>query len=232
MVSHKNFDCKSVLAKLKSHSNPKNIAGMARFGISTTNTLGVSMPILRKLGKQIGKNHKLANELWDSEIHEARILAGLIADPALLTEKEMEKWVNDFDSWDVCDQVCMNLFDKTVAAHKKAVEWTEREEEFVRRAGFALMAALAFHDKKANDADFERFLPFIEKYSFDSRNFVRKAVNWALRQIGKRNKNLNKKAILLAEKINKQKTKSAKWISNDALRELKGESVQKRLALK
>lgn len=218
-----------IIGKLHAASNVKNLEGMARFGISTKNTLGVSMPLLRKLGKEIGRNHKLAQELWDSEIHEARILAGLVADPNLLTEKQMDSWVKDFDSWDVCDQVCMNLFDKTKFAYKQAVKWAVREEEFVRRAGFALMAALAFHDKKATDSELAVFFPIIEKYSFDERNFVRKAVNWALRQIGKRNRNLNKQAISVARNIQKQNFKSSKWIANDALRELTGSEVQKRL---
>lgn len=226
------MDCETVLKNLKKLANAKNLEGMARFGISTKNTLGVSMPLLRKMGKGIGKNHALAQKLWDSEIHEARILAGLIADPNLLTEEQMENWVNDFDSWDVCDQVCMNLFDKTEIAYKKAAEWTAREEEFVRRTGFALMAALAVHDKKAADEKFVVFFPLIEKYSFDERNFVRKAVNWALRQIGKRNKNLNKIAISVAKNIQKQNSKSAKWIANDALRELSDEAIQNRLAFR
>ncbi|MFH1520922.1 MAG: DNA alkylation repair protein [Candidatus Micrarchaeota archaeon] len=223
------MDYQTIIKKLRAASNPKNVEGMVRFGISSKNTLGVSMPILRKLGKEIGKNHELAQELWDSEIHEARILAGLVADPKKLTEKQMEHWVKDFDSWDVCDQVCMNLFSKTKIAHRKALEWTARDEEFVRRTGFALMAALAVHDKKASDSKFKVFFPLIEKYSFDERNFVRKAVNWALRQIGKRNKNLNRAAIFCAQKISKKESKSAKWIANDALRELTGDGVQKRL---
>lgn len=225
---HSSTNYQTIIGKLRAASNAKNIEGMARFGISTKNTLGVSMPFLRKLGKEIGKNHELAQELWDSNIHEARILAGLIADPKL-TEKQMDSWVKDFDSWDVCDQVCMNLFDKTKFAYKQAAKWAVREEEFVRRAGFALMAALAFHDKKATDSELAIFFPIIEKYSFDERNFVRKAVNWALRQIGKRNINLNRKAIACAQAISKKETKSSKWIANDALRELTSEAVQKRL---
>ncbi|VVC04246.1 DNA alkylation repair enzyme [Candidatus Bilamarchaeum dharawalense] len=229
MVPNRSSDSSSIVKTLKAMANPKNVEGMVRFGISPNNTLGVSIPVLRKIAKEFGKNHQLAQELWDSEIHEARILAGLIADPKLLTEKQMDLWVKDFDSWDVCDQVCMNLFDKTEFAYRKAVEWTVSEEEFVRRAGFALMAVLAVHDKKIPDSKLEACYPLIEKYAYDDRNFVRKAVNWALRQIGKRNKNLNRSAIQVAEKILKQDSKSAKWIANDALRELKSEAVQKRL---
>jgi 3-methyladenine DNA glycosylase AlkD len=209
-----------LIKKLKSLSNPKNLAGMARFGINTKNTLGIPIPKLRKLAKQIGKNHELALKLYDSGIHEARILACFIADPKLATEKQLEKWVKKLDSWDDCDQCCSAFFDKTKFAYKKAIEWTKRKEEFVKRAGFAVMATLAVHDKKAGDSDFIKFFPRIEKESIDERNFVRKAVNWALRQIGKRNKNLNKEAIGLANKILKKNSKCAKWIANDAIREL------------
>jgi len=218
-----------IIRKLKSKKNKKNIEGMARFGINPENTLGIPIYVLRDLAKKIGKNHILAKQLWNSKIHEARILAGLITEPLKLTEKEMEKWVKDFNSWDICDQSCSNLFDKTEFAWKKAVEWTKREEEFVKRAGFVLMAILSVHDKKAKDKDFEKFFSLIEKHSRDERNFVKKAVNWALRQIGKRNLALNKKAIKLAKKIKKIGSKSARWIANDALRELTSEKVQKRL---
>jgi len=219
-----------VLRKLKSLSNPKNVEGMAKFGINPKNTYGVSMPNIRKMGKELNKNHDLAQQLWNSKIHEARILAGLIDDPKLINEERMEDWVKDFDSWDVCDQVCMNLFDKTEFAYKKAFEWSKRKEEFVKRAGFVLMAVLAVHDKKAKDEDFMKFLPIIKRESTDERNFVRKAVNWALRQIGKRNKELNKEAIKNARNIQKIDSKSAKWIASDAIRELTSKAIQKRLS--
>jgi len=194
---------------------------MARFGINPHKTLGISMPVLRQMAKEIGKNHKLAQQLWDSGIHEAKILAALIDEPKLVTNQQMEKWVRDFDSWDVCDQVCMSLFDKTPFAYQKALKWAKEKKEFVKRAGFAIMAALSVHDKKAKDKDFVKFFPLIKKFSVDERNFVRKANNWALRQIGKRNMYLNKKAIKLAEEIQKINSKSAKWIANNAIRELK-----------
>ncbi len=218
-----------VLKKLKKLSNPKNVKGMARFGIRPDKALGISIPNLRKLAKEIGKNHKLALQLWRSEIHEARILAGMIDEIDKVTEKQMDLWIKGFDSWDVCDQICANLFDKTPFAFKKAVEWARREEEFEKRAGFALMACLAWHDKNAGDNKFIKFFPAIKKESGDERNYVRKAVNWALRQIGKRNRNLNKEAITVALIIQKVDSKSARWIANDALRELKSEAVQKRL---
>lgn len=218
-----------MIAELRKNSNVKNVEGMTRFGINPANTLGVSMPFLRSFAKKIGKNHELALELWNSGIHEARILAALVDDWRFVSEKQADSWASDFDSWDVCDQVCMNLFDKTPFAFKKAIQWSKRKEEFVRRAGFALMAVLAVHDKKAKDADFEIFFPSILAASGDERNFVRKAVNWALRQTGKRNRALNKKAILLAKKLERTDSRSARWIAKDALRELQCEAVRKRL---
>lgn len=221
-----------ILEKLKSYANKKNITGMARFGINPKNTFGVKIPVLRKMAKEIGKNHSLALKFWDSKIHEARILASMIDDPKLVSEKQAKKWVKDFDSWDVCDQVCMNLFDKTEFAYKKAGEWSNQDEEFVKRAGFVLMACLSVHDKTAKDEKFIQFFKNIKKESTDERNFVKKAVNWALRQIGKRNLVLNKQAIKLAEEILKIDSKSAKWIASDALRELKSEAVQAKLKSK
>jgi len=210
-------------------SNPRAVAGMARFGINTRNTYGVSIPDLRGMAKEIGNDHHLAQQLWSSGVHEVRILAGFIDDPEMVTEAQMESWVKDFDSWDICDQCCSNLFDRTQFAHRKAVEWSRREEEFMKRAGFVLMAALAVHDEKARDQDFMKFLPLIVSESVDERNFVKKAVNWALRQIGKRNRNLNRKAIKTAREIQKLKSKSAKWIASDTIRELVSDSVQRRL---
>ena len=219
-----------IIKKLKSLSNSKNVEGMARFGINPKKTLGIGIPVLRKMAKEIGKNHKLALELWDSGIHEARILAGFIDEPTKVTERQMEKWVKDFDSWDVCDQVCSSLFDKTDFVWKKVEEFTGRKREFVKRTGFTLMACLAVHDKKAQDKDFIKLLPIIKKEATDERNFIKKAVNWALRQIGKRNKNLNKEAIKMAQEILKIENKTARWIASDAIRELTSSSIQKRLS--
>ena len=220
---------KEVLEKLKSLSNPKNVEGMAHFGINSKNTYGISIPNLRKIAKETGKNHELAQQLWESGIHEARILASMIDNPKMVTEEQMEKWIKDFDSWDVCDQVCMNLFDKTNFAYDKVIEWSKRNEEFVKRTGFSLIACMAFHNKDIEDKDFIKLLPIIKRESTDDRNFVRKAVNWALRQIGKRNTNLNKEAIKTAKEIQKIDSKTAKWIASDALKELTGQSIQKRL---
>jgi 3-methyladenine DNA glycosylase AlkD len=220
---------KETLERLRAQSKPANVEGMTRFGINPKNTLGVSMPAIRKIARGIGRDHSLALELWGSGIHEARILAGLIDDPKQLSAGQMERWANDFDSWDVCDQVCSNLFDKTPLAHQKALEWGTRKEEFVKRAGFALMAALAVHDKTASNAQFQRFLPVIEQESTDERNFVRKAVNWALRQIGKRNLLLNDLALKTARRIQRKDSKSARWIAADAIRELTSPAVEKKL---
>ena len=223
------MNCNQIIKKLKSLKNPENVAGMARFGINPNNTYGVSIPTLRKMAKESGKDHSLAQELWASRIHEARILAGFVDDPKLVTAEQMENWVKDFDSWDICDQVCSNLFDRTPFAHKKAIEWSNREEEFVKRAGFVLMAALSVHDKKAQDDEFLIFLPIIKREAADEKNYVKKAVNWALRQIGKRNSTLNKKAIETAKEIQKLDSKSARWIASDAVRELTSKSVQENL---
>ncbi len=221
---------REVISELRSRANPGDLEGMARFGIATDRALGgSSIPHLRWLAKRLGKDHRLAAELWASRIHEARILAGLVDDPAAVTEEQMEAWAAEFDSWDVVDGVCGSLFDKTPFAYGKAVEWSSRREEFVKRAAFALMAMLALHDKQAEDRSFEVFLPIIERESGDPRNLVRKAVNWALRQIGKRNLALNAKAIATAVRIKESGVRSAKWVASDALRELRSSAVQARL---
>jgi 3-methyladenine DNA glycosylase AlkD len=222
-----NYD--QVINRLKAHSNSAAVEGMARFGINPTNTLGVSIPVIRKMAREIGRDHLLAQQLWASKIHEARILAAMIDDSQEVTATQMEGWVKDFDSWDVCDQCCSNLFDKTPSAHHKAFEWSSRKEEFVKRAGFVLMASLAVHDKNASNSHFQGFLPIIERESTDERNFVRKAVNWALRQIGKRNLPLNHLALKTAKQIQKKDSRSARWIASDAIRELTSASVRKKL---
>ncbi len=188
------------------------------------------MPRLNGLAKEIGKDHELAVQLWASGIREARLLACMVADHKATSEEQMEQWAADFDSWDVCDSCCGYLFDKTPLGYSKALEWSKREEEFVKRAGFALMAYLAVHDKKAPDEKFTQFLPMIKRESNDERNFVKKAVNWALRQIGKRNLRLNLAAIETAQEIKHTGSKSGRWIAADALRELTGDAVQARLS--
>ena len=225
----KKIALETVMKELKSHANPNNVEGMARFGINPKNTLGISVPILRNMAKKAGTDHDLALNLWATGVHEARILACLVDDPKKVSDRQLEDWVSGFDSWDVCDLCCANLFDRTENAHDKAIEWASRDEDFVKRAGFALMAALAWHDKEAEDDAFLRFLPIIVKGAKDERNFVKKAVNWALRQIGKRNRALNKNAIETSKKIQLIDSKSARWIASDALRELTSAAVQKRL---
>lgn len=202
---------------------------MARFGINVDNALGISVTQLRKLARQIQRDHDLAQQLWASGIHEARILASIVDLPSEVSEAQMEAWAAEFNSWDLVDQCCGNLFDKTPFAWDKATQWSRREEQFVKRAGFSLMAYLAVHDKKAPDARFERFLPIIEREASDDRNFVKKSVNWALRQIGKRNGRLNEAAIRRAERIKRIDSKAARWIASDALRELTKPSVQQRV---
>ena len=217
------------LERLRALADPEAKAGMARFGIETRQALGVSIPKLRSLAREIGRDHVLAGKLWASGVHEARVLAALVDDPKLVSEEQMERWVVEIDSWDVCDGVCSTLFDRTPFAHAKAAEWSARDEEFVKRAGFVLMAALAVHDKKAPDARFLEMLPLIEREASDERNFVKKAVNWALRQTGKRNRSLNAAAIEAGERIRAQGSRAARWIAADALRELRSDSVRARL---
>jgi 3-methyladenine DNA glycosylase AlkD len=223
------MDYDTVLEKLKALANPEAVAGMAKFKVGGQHTLGISIPQVRNLARVIGQNHALAGQLWASGIHEARILASMIDPPQSLTEAQLEAWVKDFDSWDVCDQCCINLFRRTPWAYQKAAAWSHRPEEFVKRAAFALMATLAVHDKKAADTVFLDFLPLIKQAAGDERNFVKKAINWALRQIGKRNAALNRAAVQAAEEIQRLESKSARWIAADALRELTGNKVQARL---
>jgi len=218
-----------VISQLKEKARLENVAGMARYGMTSENRLGISVPDMRKLAKETGKNHALALELWKTGIPEAQIVAALVGEPDKLTEEQMEDWVRDINSWDVCDQVCMNLFEKSPLAWKKINDWSKREEEFVKRMAFALIACIAWHDKNMEDVKFIELLPLIKRESTDERNFVKKAVSWALRHIGKRNQNLNKAAIKMAKEIGKIDSKSARWISSSAIKELESEAVQKRL---
>ncbi len=228
-MASKQDRCNEVLARLQSLGDPRNVEGMARYGIRPVRAWGVAAPQLRALAKEIGREHALAAQLWRAGVHDARILAALIDDPARVTPAQMERWAGDFDSWAVCDSACSCLFDKTPYAWEKAIEWTQRDEEYVKRAGFVLMAALAVHDKKAPDECFERFLPYLVQHATDERNFVKKAVNWALRQIGKRNHRLNRLAIRMAKEIRRLDARAARWIASDALRELTSEKVKARL---
>jgi 3-methyladenine DNA glycosylase AlkD len=218
-----------VLAELRSYANPSNVAGMARFGIRGALVLGgPNLPTLRRLGRRLGRDPELASALWDSGIHEARLLATLVADPASFPRAHAEAWALDLESWDVCDQLCGNLLDRTPYAAELVFAWTGREEGFVKRAGFALIAEAAVHDKQAPDERFLAYLPLIVREAPDRRNFVRKAVNWALREIGKRNLALNAAAVEAAREI-RAGPRSGWWVAGDALRELTGRKVQERL---
>lgn len=220
----------AVLDRLKGMGDPAGVRGMARFGIATDRAYGIRIPKLRKLARELGTDHDLAQDLWQTGVHEARIFASMIDDPKAVTESQMEAWVADFNSWDLCDQCCGNLFDKTSFAWAKTVEWAGRDEEFVKRTAFSLMANLALHDRAASNDGFVALFPLIVREARDERNYVKKAVNWALRQIGKRNRVLNGKAIETAEEIRQIDSRSARWIAADALRELHSEAVQRRLS--
>lgn len=223
------MNLEEVLKKLKSIGNPKNVEGMARYGINPKNNLGISIYKLRPLAKEIGKDHELSLKLWNTGIHDARLLAVFIEDVAKVTEEQMDLWAQDFDSWDICDQACTSLFDLTPLAWKKIFEWVESDKEFIKRGAFSLIAGLAVHNKEADDKKFEQFFPLIKKHSIDERNYVKKAVNWALRNIGKRNIYLNKRAVETARRIQKIDSKTAKWIAGDAIRELTSEKIKQKL---
>jgi 3-methyladenine DNA glycosylase AlkD len=221
------FTCQSILSLLRDEADPDNVYGMARFGINTSSALGIKVTRLRELARDVKQEikdrperHALAAELWNTGVHEARILASIIDEPSLVTEAQMEAWAAEFDSWDVVDGCAGNLFDKTPFAIPKALEWSAREEEYVRRAGFALMAWIAAHNKRLPDSDFEPFLEAILARATDDHNFVKKAVNWALRGIGKRNGRLRQRAIATSRQMLEIPSKPARWIARDALREL------------
>jgi 3-methyladenine DNA glycosylase AlkD len=233
---------RAIVAELCAMASEKNRAGMARYGINVERAFGVSVYELRRIAKRLGTDHGLALALWATGLHEARLLAAFVDDPAKVTGRQMDAWARDFDSWDICDQACTSLFDLTEHAWAKAAEWAKRDEEWRKRGGFALMAGLAVHDKAATDRAFTKLFPLIARAAFDHRNFVRKAVNWALRNLGKRNRALNRAAIACAEKIlaagNRRAggerggdagARAARWIATDALRELRSAKTQARV---
>ena len=214
------MEVEEVLNLLRKKASPRNVRGMARFGMSAQGRLGVSVPEMRRIARLAGKDHRLALALWKTGIAEARIVASMVAEPDKVTARQMETWVVGIDSWDICDQVCGNLWDKTPMAWGKLRAWTRREEEFVRRAGFALIAYLAWHDKQAADARFVAVLPLIRRGAVDERNFVKKAVSWALRNIGKRNPALRRESLRLAKELRLSDSRAARWVGADAVREL------------
>ena len=217
-----------VMERLKAVARPEQLEGMARYGLTGDKRLGVSMPDIRKLAKEIKSDHDLALRLWDTEIPDAMILAAIIDNPQLMTRQQTEEWVVSIGSWDVCDQLCMTL-DKVSFADELVEAWSEREEEFVKRAAFALIACLAWRDKTATDERFIGFLDVIKAGVTDERNFVKKAVNWALRNIGKRNLVLNKAALSAAREIQEIDSPAARWTARDAIRELASDQIQARL---
>ncbi|MDZ7313116.1 MAG: DNA alkylation repair protein [candidate division KSB1 bacterium] len=221
-----------VLKKLKAKAKPDHLEGMARYGMAVEKRLGVAVPEMRKIAKETGKDHRLALELWQTGIAEAMMVASMVDVPEEVTEEQMEEWVQDFNSWDVCDQVCMNLFKKTPLAWKKIQEWSKRDEEFVKRAAFALIACLAWHKKETPDEKFIKLIPVIKQGVTDERNYVKKAVSWALRNIGKRNPKLNKVALEAAKEMQKIDAKPAKWIAADTVRDLASAATEKRLKQK
>jgi len=219
----------AVLREMKRLADPKVRAKMAYFGVNVPKAHGISAPVLHAFARRIGKDHKLAEELWTTGIHEARILATLIGESGKVTASQMERWVRDFDSWDVVDAACCYLYAASAPAWSKIYEWSRRRREFEKRAAFSLAAYLSYKDEEAEDSRFERFLCIIEREARDERNFVKKAINWALRNIGKRNLRLNRAAIRTAERIRRQDSRAARWIAADALRELRSAAVQARL---
>lgn len=230
--ARENWTCESALAELRRLGEKRNVEGMARFGIVAKIAYGVAKPKMDELARRIGRDHDLALKLWDTRVHDARILAGMIDEPAKVTAAQMDRWVRDFDNWDVCDGTCCHLFVFAKPAWDRAIEWTRHTAEFEKRAGFALLAYLAYRDKNAKDAQYKKALPLLLREAHDDRNFVRKAVNWALRNVGKRNLKLNRAAIQTAERMRRLDSRAARWIAADALRELQGEAVQKRLRQK
>ena len=220
------------LAELRKHGEQRNVEGMARFGIRAGDVYGVSKPKMDAIAKTIGKNHDLGLRLWETGIQDAKLLGMLICDPHRVTSGQMERWVREFDNWAVCDGTCCHLFVDASPAWEKAFAWSSRKKEFEKRAGFAMAAYLAIHDKTTKDDAYRKFLKVIEREAWDERNFVRKAVNWALRNIGKRNRRLNREAIVAGERIRRQGTRAGRWIAADALRELRSEAVQTRFERK
>jgi 3-methyladenine DNA glycosylase AlkD len=213
-------DVKSVLAWLKEHSTKATRDGMARYGIPSSNALGVTVANIRLLAKRIGRDHDLAAALWDSGVYEARMLTSFIDDPERVTPAQMDRWCRDFDNWAICDTLCFHLFDRTPHAFDKIRRWSDKRAEFEKRAAFALLASVALHDKRSGDSPFADCLPLIERAASDERNFVKKSVSWALRAVGKRNTALQASALKVAQRLAASADASERWVGKDALREL------------
>ena len=218
------------MERMQELARPDQLAGMARYGINTTRRLGLAVPDMRRLAKEIGRDHELALELWAAGLAEARIVAAMVADPERLTAAQMDAWAGDLDSWDVCDQVCQNLFERSPLAWEKIHRWSEDDREFVRRAAYALVACLAWHDKEAEDARFVALLPLMVRGAVDSRNMVKKAVSWALRNLGKRNPALREAVLRTAEDLRSVDSPPARWIAADVTRDLGSAATARRMA--
>lgn len=218
------------MARLEALASPEDAAGMARFGIRGAHVLGVPVKTLRAIAGETGRSHTLAEELWASGIHEARILASIVAEPKRVTLAQMEEWVADLDSWDLCDQCCTNLWVRTPFARDQALVWSERDKEFVKRAGFVLMVQVAGKDKGAPAELLHHYLARAEREAYDERNFVKKAVNWVIREIGQRNAELNAAAITTSQRLQASDSRAARWVGSDALRELTSEKIAQRVA--
>ena len=224
--------CDAIIAKLKRLGSKKGLAALDRFAITADKAFGCSMPQIQGIAKETGKDHALAQALWDTGWYDARLLAAFVDDPAQVTSQQMDAWVNDLDNWAICDTICFHLFDKTPHAWKKLAPWSKLKPEYAKRSAFALVWGLSVHDKQATDAQFMKALALIEKSAGDERNFVKKAVNMALRAIGKRNNTLHAAALATAERLAASDVPTARWNGKDALRELKSASVARRLAKK
>jgi len=220
----------AALGWLRKHSSKSVRDGMLRYAIPNDDALGVRMNNIQKLGKQLGRDHALALALWKTGVYEARMLTAYVDEPARVTAAQMDAQARDFDNWAICDAMSFNLFDRTPHAWKKVAQWRDRREEFVRRAAFALLWGLTVHDKQAADAAFVDGLRYIEKAATDERHFVKKAVNMALRAVGKRNAALNSAAVTVARRLADSGDETAGWVGRDALRELASPALSRRLA--
>lgn len=223
-------DVAGLLAELERHGSKRVRDGMARYGIVAESALGVPLAAIQRIAKRLGRDHRLAEALWDTGVYEARLLASYVAEPDRLTPAQMDRWCRDFDNWGICDTACFVLFDRAPHAFRKVVQWSKRRGEFERRAAFALLASLALHDKTTGDAPFADCLPLVEAAASDERNFVKKSVSWALRAVGRRSLGLHASALALARRLAASSDPSRRWVGKDALRELTGPVVAKRLA--
>lgn len=222
----------AAVAELRRLADRKTLEGMKRYAIPSDHAVGVPVGKIRDLGKRLGRNHELAQALWETGIYEARMLAAFVDDPALVTPAQMDRWCRDFDNWAICDTICFHLFDKTRPAFRKVDHWAKLKGEFQKRAAFALLASLALHDKEAHMGEFARRLELIDASASDGRNFVKKGVSWALRAIGGRTEELRIAALWIAERMIASDLPSARWIGKDALRDLTSAGVRRRLKAK